>query len=981
MISPRPIFGRYITAAAVAVLLFLGRGVFAEVPVVVMGQGLGITNDADLYTGSDGPHGVYQIHTMPVGGTRTNVVQLGETLSAGTYRFLLSGIEYDRALGADMHVRVTAGGGPVSLVYLNDRDAPGAPDNRYWSTNHELVASGSFSSLTFVWTNSHPSLTWTPMFLGFWLGDDATANRDPDRDDVISTYQWPTETNATITFSGNLQRNGGFEAGLGSEWLAVEPGGFRSFSMQSMLTTNAYEGAFALMAPKEVRLYSPPFELQPGRATTLSLRMFGFAGASSDTIALLSPVQDVPDGASNTVVIQGPFNTAGASWKLIQATGYALPYPNNRAVYQWHIHMRGTSTVDNIQIREGAVDASVYAERTALALGHALSDSVFTSTPSFPLVIHNASGDALAGRVQWEVRDAPNRLIASGTVSQTFPAGNTTNVLNPGVTRWGWYRLTAWAVGLDGSRFEKPFCYVSGIENDWLANHSGGQRWIQDQLRKAGSTHVRAMSANQAFRWATVNPSDGVWVFDDDSVNNTLDAGNSILGVLGEPSAKAPSWVGSTVDATWIGHWTNYVQTIAGRYPDVIDWELGNEPNSGGSFGSDYAGYTNMWISGWHALTNANPNARLVAFGGAQLSWVNSVIAIFPDWRDYCHAVSTHLYSDPMEVVSGGDTGGRAAEWQVFAATHGVEVYNTEAGAWDQARWWSGSTGTPVWSYQQADTWVDPHLSTPISHQKNVLLSLGHGISRYYIYDSRLPVVADVFGVHTTILAPDDSFSPKGVAVLALGGFLGPGLGDISADPATIAMLFGGDSPVVALWRTNNGRYELEMPDPVVIHDTYGNPTDTNVFVQLGRAPVFIGGLPLGDLTNAVAAATGADATDEDPPNVSIEEWPIRPFSHPGERVRLRGLAVDEQDVRWKTSPDDVESSLANRWQIVGVDSDWREWTFENELVIDEWPAAATAIRFEARDASGNVGFTERDLLGGGTAVIRNAVLRNATLR
>lgn len=956
MLSPRPNFARPLTAAAIlAGLLFVGCGVFAALPLSIMGTNLNTGPDSTLYTGQDAPEGAYQVHTMAVGATKTNIVQLGETFAAGTYYLLVKAVEYDRYLTAPMHVRVSGGGGN-SIVYLNDRDASGE-----WSTNYAHVASGSFSNMTFVFTNSNPTLTWTPLFEGIYLSTNALRARDPSLDDSIGLYEWPTAEDNTVTFTGNVQRNGGFEAGLGSEWLFGGTGGVKSQSITSGLTTNAYEGGFAWQAFQEGRLYSAPMEFQPNRRYTISLRMFGVAGSSSDTIALVSPVQSVPGGASNTVVIQGPFDTSGASWHYVAATGYAKAYPNNKAVYQWQIHMRSNAIVDNIQIREGAVDATTFEERTQLTLGHALSDAVFTNTPAFPLVIHNSSGAALDGRVRWEVRSAINQLISSGTISQSFPTGNTTNSVDPGITRWGWYRLTAWAVGMDGSKMEKPFAYVSGIANDNFGVHTQHEVWLLNLLKKAGVQHNRILSAEQVTAWDQVEPSDGTFVFQDQRITNAINAGVTMLGILG---GRHPTWAGDTFDATWIANFTNYADQVVRRWPAITEWEMMNEPNSPALFASNPTFYRDLWKAAYPVLTNANPAAQLVGFGGAQLTWVQSVTNVMPDWKDYLgpdQLISTHLYT--VDAVSGGDVGARAAAWKPFADVNGVTVLNTEAGDYDQDRWWSGATGDPVWPYLDADLWIDPHMGAPISAQKNALMSLGNGLARYYIYDARQSVVSDVFGVWTTIMSADDSIRPKGIAMIALGGFLGPGRGNISADSATIAMLFGGSAPVAAMWRTNNARYQAEFTSPVHIFDTHGNLIATNDVVQLGRAPAFVGGVTESTLSNLVVGATFTAMTDTVAPHASIDRWPMQPFSNPGEPFRLLGIGVDEEDQPWKTSSTVPANTMSYRWRIYGVDSDWRDWSLDNSLLIDAWPSGATAIGFQARDSAGNIGTATVSLL------------------
>lgn len=949
-------------------IFMIGMPCLGALPIIKMGLDLDTGPDSSVYTGQDAPEGAYQVHTMAVGGNKTNIVQLGETLGAGTYYLLVKAVEYDRYLTAPMHVRVSGGGGE-SIVYLNDRDSNGE-----WSTNYALVASGSFSNLTFIFTNSHATLTWTPLFEGIYLSADALRARDPSLDDSIGLYEWPAEEDNTVTFSGNVQRNGGFEAGLGSEWLFGPTGGVKYQTMQSGLTTNAYEGNFAFQAWQEGRFYSAPFELQPNRKYTISLRMFG-TSSSSDTIALVSPIQSVPGGASNTAVIQGPFNTAGASWHYVAATGYAKAYPNNKAVYQWHIHMRSNSIVDNIQIREGAVDATTFAERSQLTLGHAMSDAVFTSSPSLPLVIHNSSGDSLAGVVKWEVRNSFNSLISSGTISQSFHDGNTTNLIDPNINLWGWYRLVAWAQGMDGSKMEKPFAYVSGTANDNFGVHTQHDPWLLDLLVEAGVSHNRILSAEQITAWDQVEPSDDTFVFRDQRVTNAIDAGVTLLGMLG---GRSPTWAGTTYDATWIANFTNYADLVVRQWPYITEWEMMNEPNASALFASDPEFYRDLWQAAYPVVTNANPSAQLVGFGGAQYAWMQSVTNVMPDWKDYLgpdQIISTHLYS--VDPVSGGDVGARAVEWGAFAEANSVQVWNTEAGEYDQDRWWSGATGDSVWGYTMADLWIDPQFGAPIVSAKNAILSLGNGLSRYYIYDSRQSVVSDVFGVWTTIMSADDSIRPKGIAMIALGGLLGPGRGNISPNAATLAMLFGGSDPVVAMWRTNNARYQVEFSQPVHVFDSYGNLVDTNDTVQLGRAPVFVGGLTEAGISNEVVGASFSAQTDTEAPNVSIDVFPLRPFNNPGEQFRLVGIAIDNQDQPWKTDSRVPEETMSYSWIIYGSDEDWRDWSLDNTLLIDEWPAGATALGFRARDSSGNIGSTTLSL---GGASLRVRTLNTGTL-
>lgn len=97
-----------------------------------------------------------------------------------------------------------------------------------------------------------------------------------------------------------------------------------------------------------------------------------------------------------------------------------------------------------------------------------------------------------------------------------------------------------------------------------------------------------------------------------------------------------PSWVtGSTDDrvpptgAVQLAQWQTFLKDAAGRFPQVRDWEIWNEPNHNDFMrGADPTVYADVLAAGYRGIKAGNPSARVV-FAGTQfvdVPWIEKAL-------------------------------------------------------------------------------------------------------------------------------------------------------------------------------------------------------------------------------------------------------------------------------------------------------------------------------------------------------------------
>jgi len=177
------------------------------------------------------------------------------------------------------------------------------------------------------------------------------------------------------------------------------------------------------------------------------------------------------------------------------------------------------------------------------------------------------------------------------------------------------------------------------------------------------------IGARITFYWSDIEPTQGNWQFTvyDDLVKRAASAQIPLLGVLAYAMKRVASAAGSTSGAPWalsfcppdeVEQFATFAGMVAARYPQVLDWEIWNEPNTAYFWrpSPDPSAYVELLRRSYAAVKAANPNAR-VAIGGMSPgngnSQVNTMSAasflesVYQNGgKDYFDAVAFHPYND-----------------------------------------------------------------------------------------------------------------------------------------------------------------------------------------------------------------------------------------------------------------------------------------------------------------------------------------------
>jgi len=132
------------------------------------------------------------------------------------------------------------------------------------------------------------------------------------------------------------------------------------------------------------------------------------------------------------------------------------------------------------------------------------------------------------------------------------------------------------------------------------------------------------IGARITFYWSDIEPTQGNWQFTvyDDLVKRAASAQIPLLGVLAYAMKRVASAAGSTSGAPWalsfcppdeVEQFATFAGMVAARYPQVLDWEIWNEPNTAYFWrpSPDPSAYVELLRRSYAAVKAANPNARV----------------------------------------------------------------------------------------------------------------------------------------------------------------------------------------------------------------------------------------------------------------------------------------------------------------------------------------------------------------------------------
>jgi hypothetical protein len=819
----------------------------------------------------------------------------------------------------------------------------------------------------------------------------------------------------------NLLPNSSFEIGAGRGWMHIGAGNSgdpfygRSRALEAEITNDASHGQYSMFAP---RTYSRAMWLTNGEVTiTFSARVT----SGTDTLdwgmlngsELYGDNEDWQDGLTTT-------------W-----TRFTNVFTvDSNALYWLKFYPSPTKQVqiDEIQVEPGDT-ATAYAPMYQVECGISIdaTNRVWFEgdTPTFRLNFFNAGAESNV-TVIYDVYDAFNSNVLSGSLVHACPANTNDSVTVNLPDRYGWFRIVTRLAEFSDSMDEGttaiyPFAADLTWDADaWLGGHPNASPYHVNREMRVGRKWARLLSpASGATRWSTVEPSEGSFTFKDYCMTGPNNAGMNIIAPLTPGDSGFPSWTSGFTEEQLLTAWSNYCWVVVNRYTDVVPctniwWEVGpNEPLQTALL--EATNYTKYLEIGITAVTNANPAAKIIAIAGAsgngawaQEAWTN----LSASAQAAVTAVSTHQYPQDNNSVDFDPNGSffewtastRAYPWvQIFRDEYGLEVWNTESGTY---RWPAHMRGLNVLWRNMYNLHSSPTVEASRSDAFNrqltattrilsqALRDIGYGFTRFIYYDSRWWNSA-VHATDTLPYAGDymDVDSPEVVSLSIAQYMVQTGFGKITndnSDTSTLALYSftnrSGDA-VIAGWLANRQYRTLTCTNgEFAVYDSFGNLIQTNeTEVTLGRLPRYLvsSTLTLEDMTNIVKFASVASPGDTLAPNISIDIAPSGEWAEDGRLRLVKFTALDERNTA-TANADTATNVVYSAW----IDSTALLANSQsNHLWLPTLSEGNHKLTVAAMDASGNSStnvyyFTgEASGLPGAPYTHRVGTIRAGTLR
>lgn len=196
-------------------------------------------------------------------------------------------------------------------------------------------------------------------------------------------------------------------------------------------------------------------------------------------------------------------------------------------------------------------------------------------------------------------------------------------------------------VGGIGERFGVVSSHIklfprSIVESEFAATRNAGISWLRCD-----------------FAWYDLEPARGEWDFagTDIVIQEALDNGISILGILG----TSPSWANGghewNFPPTDMGAWRNYVRTVVSRYRDKVSaWEIWNEENIHAFWQPEPnpEAYVYLLAAASEEIRSADPDATIVMGGVAGLGYDYLDACLSLGAAEYVDAVAYHPYAETI---------------------------------------------------------------------------------------------------------------------------------------------------------------------------------------------------------------------------------------------------------------------------------------------------------------------------------------------
>jgi hypothetical protein len=910
-----------------------------------------------IYNPFDSPEGGF-LGTISEGQSSLNgEVQLGRVLDPGRYYIAWKVVDYNFGGSLDFSI----GGSSTATAVLNSGDVSGQ-----WTVPVAIDVPAAGTTIHMTLRRSL-ALSYRQIFNLRGLYVTTSSGEVVFFNDSILNPQYPTQLDPSPARKGNILENSGFEVGTGHGWGLAEATA-RSFPVASLWdNTVAFEGSASLKVPELAEVVSRIYRVRGNRQFTLSAWV-KTASSGTVTVTIQNGGVSLPGNYPPAIFLSQAF-PVNANWERISLSGVLLDYPTSDYYVRIKVNdSQGAFTwVDAVQWEEGGL--------TDYASGQALETGLVSSQPNnlfyddepttMQWWVRNRGASAMSATVPYEIYDYLNRRVASGSTNVMVPAqGRWSGSLNLSNGRRGIFRVVLWVQGVEHTREEVVYGVVPrpqqmGLDtNSLIGIHANFTDFQSAALQKMGVKWNRVSSPSVAFRWKSIQPTEGIFQWSPDDMTKATSYGISVLGTLG---TDWPAWadVGGLPD---LAKWETFVEGVVAHYRNQVKyWEIWNEPQWG--FSAEFEDfYPRLLERGISAVHRADPGAQVVGLGGVYtLSWATNALAhVASNSLASLNSVSTHIYPK----IPSSDY---AAFRQHIRDVYGLEIWNTEAGIWDRGFYLGENSGFVqadyTWPQKAADRYDVGHRGSAELMAYGFLNNVGNGLTKFFYYDGRIYVGPAFGNSHSTLFEYDDSIRAKGVvyAVLARLFDHSMGLGNISPNPSSLMYLFNrGGTPLVGMWSLDHVNRSVTLnlnAASYKVYDLMGNTvTIANGIIPYGTTPLYVEGqgISVATLQAAVQAATVTVRADTTAPNLSLVVFPTGPTQE--DPLKFRWLAIDE------TSSNTIEGEppqvIQYSYYLQGHDASWSPWSARTFVDYSKIPTGTYDFQVKARDAAGNISST-----------------------
>lgn len=340
------------------------------------------------------------------------------------------------------------------------------------------------------------------------------------------------------------------------------------------------------------------------------------------------------------------------------------------------------------------------------------------------------------------------------------------------------------------------------------------------------------------------------WTSIDSYLQSVKNAGLDEIFILGLSNQNYYTYDESTGERVSFGSdeeiqaFVEYAKAVANKYPFLTKFEIYNEPNTKGFWGTepDVTNYIKLVRAVSQALKSINPNIEIIAGVTAastentteRKNWLEYIENILKGATDYIDAISYHQY---FNFHRRSDLNGSYEQITQLIAKYGgfVKLYLTETGGY---------------TLTEEETWAKTESEKNEELVRLFAVGDEYGLEGVYIYDfikdgTDLKKDEHNYGVVTN---PEAGFIPT-KSYYSVKNYMSMAnnadyIGKINlTDMLSGYVYLQDDEPVMMAWSNSNNEYSYNFGSNVCVYDLFGKKIGEGTSFLIGSSPVYIYGL------------------------------------------------------------------------------------------------------------------------------------------